>query len=107
MPVDVNCCTQADQNVAERVGFEPTVVLPTHAFQECALNHSAIYPTVFPPAPNRMVIRQWTLIFHEFAPGASSFGTVMAGGVPRTARPACDRPRAPRWPKRKAPQKNG
>src|ERR1700733_5349409 len=30
--------------VAERVGFEPTVVLPTHAFQACALNHSAISP---------------------------------------------------------------
>ena len=68
-------------NVAERVGFEPTVVLPTHAFQACALNHSAISPTVFPPAPNRMVIRQWTLIFHEFAPGASSFGTVMERGA--------------------------
>jgi len=39
-----------------------------------------------------MVIRQWTLIFHEFAPGASSFGTVMAGGVPRTALPEGDRP---------------
>jgi hypothetical protein len=31
---------------AERVGFEPTVVLPTHAFQACALNHSAISPTI-------------------------------------------------------------
>ena len=82
--------------VAERVGFEPTVVLPTHAFQACALNHSAISPTVFPPAPNRMVIRQWTLIFHEFAPGASSFGKVMEGGVPRTALPKCDRPRSQR-----------
>src|ERR1700722_16764011 len=30
--------------MAERVGFEPTVVLPTHAFQACALNHSAISP---------------------------------------------------------------
>src|SRR5882672_1454698 len=30
--------------LAERVGFEPTVVLPTHAFQACALNHSAISP---------------------------------------------------------------
>jgi hypothetical protein len=28
------------------VGFEPTVVLPTHAFQACALNHSAISPTI-------------------------------------------------------------
>ena len=32
--------------LAERVGFEPTVVLPTHAFQACALNHSAISPTI-------------------------------------------------------------
>jgi hypothetical protein len=30
--------------VAERVRFELTVVLPTHAFQACALNHSAISP---------------------------------------------------------------
>ena len=30
--------------LAEREGFEPTVVLPTHAFQACALNHSAISP---------------------------------------------------------------
>jgi hypothetical protein len=30
--------------VAEREGFEPPVVLPTHAFQACALNHSAISP---------------------------------------------------------------
>jgi hypothetical protein len=30
-----------------------------------------------------MVIRQWTLIFHEFAPGASSFGIVTEeGGLP-------------------------
>jgi hypothetical protein len=105
MPVDVNCSTQADQNVAERVGFEPTVVLPTHAFQACALNHSAISPTVFSPAPNRMVIRQWTLIFHEFAPGASSFGAVAEGMVPRTALPACDRPRSQRCPNVKAREK--
>ena len=32
------------QEVAEREGFEPPVVLPTHAFQACALNHSAISP---------------------------------------------------------------
>ncbi len=32
--------------LAEREGFEPTVVLPTHAFQACALNHSAISPHV-------------------------------------------------------------
>lgn len=31
--------------VAERGGFEPPVVLPTHAFQACALNHSATSPT--------------------------------------------------------------
>jgi hypothetical protein len=30
--------------MAERGGFEPSVVLPTHAFQACALNHSAISP---------------------------------------------------------------
>jgi hypothetical protein len=87
------------------VGFEPTVVLPTHAFQACALNHSAISPTVFPPAPNRMVIRQRTLIFHEFAPGASSFGTTTKGGVPRTALPECDRPRSQRCPNVKAREK--
>ena len=33
-----------EKTMAERVGFEPTVVLPTHAFQACALNHSAISP---------------------------------------------------------------
>ena len=38
--------------MAERVGFEPTVVLPTHAFQACALNHSAISPTVYLQALN-------------------------------------------------------
>jgi hypothetical protein len=36
--------------LAERVGFEPTVVLPTHAFQACALNHSAISPAVYSQA---------------------------------------------------------
>ena len=30
--------------MAERGGFEPPVVLPTHAFQACALNHSATSP---------------------------------------------------------------
>ena len=35
---------KSNKIVAERVGFEPTVVLPTHAFQACALNHSAISP---------------------------------------------------------------
>ncbi len=30
--------------LAERVGFEPTVGFPTHAFQACALSHSAISP---------------------------------------------------------------
>ena len=30
--------------MAERVRFELTVVLPTHAFQACAINHSAISP---------------------------------------------------------------
>ena len=30
--------------MAERVGFEPTVGCPTHAFQACALSHSAISP---------------------------------------------------------------
>jgi hypothetical protein len=44
---------EVDQNqVAERVGFEPTVVLPTHAFQACALNHSAISPAVYLQALN-------------------------------------------------------
>ena len=33
--------------MAERVRFELTVVLPTHAFQACALNHSAISPAAF------------------------------------------------------------
>jgi hypothetical protein len=32
------------KRLAERVRFELTVVLPTHAFQACALNHSAISP---------------------------------------------------------------
>ncbi len=32
------------EELAERVRFELTVVLPTHAFQACALNHSAISP---------------------------------------------------------------
>ena len=32
--------------LAERGGFEPPVgYKPTHAFQACALNHSAISPT--------------------------------------------------------------
>ncbi len=30
--------------MAEREGFEPSVGLATHAFQACALNHSAISP---------------------------------------------------------------
>ena len=30
--------------MAERVGFEPTVGCPTHAFQACALSRSAISP---------------------------------------------------------------
>ena len=29
------------RSMAERVGFEPTVGCPTHAFQACALSHSA------------------------------------------------------------------
>jgi hypothetical protein len=29
---------------AEREGFEPSFVLPKHAFQACALNHSATSP---------------------------------------------------------------
>jgi hypothetical protein len=33
-----------DQRLAERVGFEPTVPCGTHAFQACALSHSAISP---------------------------------------------------------------
>ena len=33
--------------LAERLGFEPRVgYKPTHAFQACALNHSAISPTI-------------------------------------------------------------
>ena len=47
----IPCVNQAglefEKKLAERVGFEPTVVLPTHAFQACALNHSAISPTVY------------------------------------------------------------
>jgi hypothetical protein len=31
-------------SMAERVGFEPTVPCGTHAFQACALSHSAISP---------------------------------------------------------------
>ena len=31
-------------HMAERVGFEPTVPCGTHAFQACALSHSAISP---------------------------------------------------------------
>ena len=35
--------------MAEREGFEPSVgYKPTHAFQACALNHSAISPGVHP-----------------------------------------------------------
>src|SRR6185369_2084046 len=37
--------------MAERVRFELTVVLPTHAFQACALNHSAISPPRLPMWP--------------------------------------------------------
>jgi hypothetical protein len=33
-----------DLSMAERVGFEPTVPCGTHAFQACALSHSAISP---------------------------------------------------------------
>lgn len=40
--------------VAERVRFELTVVLPTHAFQACALNHSAISPTSLISTGNRV-----------------------------------------------------
>ena len=40
-------------NLAERVGFEPTVGCPTHAFQACAFDRSAISPdwTVGPSVP--------------------------------------------------------
>jgi hypothetical protein len=34
--------------MAERVGFEPTVPCGTHAFQACALSHSAISPCARP-----------------------------------------------------------
>ena len=34
-------------DMAEREGFEPSVGLTTHAFQACALNHSAISPTAY------------------------------------------------------------
>ena len=30
--------------MADRVGFEPTIENSIHAFQACALNHSAISP---------------------------------------------------------------
>ena len=33
-----------DRCVAERVGFEPTVVSRTHAFQACSIDHSDISP---------------------------------------------------------------
>ena len=33
-------------NLAERVGFEPTVGCPTHAFQACAFDRSAISPEI-------------------------------------------------------------
>src|SRR5437870_3422593 len=46
-------------NVAERGGFEPPVGFkPTHAFQACALNHSAISPT-------------WPISVHNSLPDAS------------------------------------
>jgi hypothetical protein len=48
----------ADQ-MAERVGFEPTVPFSTHAFQACALSRSAISPDIGSvrnptPASNRL-----------------------------------------------------
>ena len=36
--------------MAERVGFEPTVGFPTHAFQASAFDHSATSPGVRPAA---------------------------------------------------------
>ncbi len=36
--------TNSRGRLAERVGFEPTVRFPAHAFQACALSHSAISP---------------------------------------------------------------
>ena len=37
--------------LAERTGFEPAVVLPTHAFQACALNRSTISPNALYAKP--------------------------------------------------------
>ncbi len=43
---------RATMKMAEREGFEPSVgYKPTHAFQACALNHSAISPVVYLQAP--------------------------------------------------------
>ena len=36
--------TVLDDTLAEKAGFEPAVRCRTHAFQACALNHSAISP---------------------------------------------------------------
>ena len=33
-----------NKKLAERVGFEPTILESIHTFQACALNHSAISP---------------------------------------------------------------
>ncbi len=44
---DIECQAKVSATrdlVAERVGFEPTVRCRTHAFQACALSHSAISP---------------------------------------------------------------
>ena len=40
----VNELRARHRELAERVGFEPTVPCGTHAFQACALSHSAISP---------------------------------------------------------------
>ena len=46
------------RQVAEREGFEPPVGCPTHAFQACALDHSATSPKLV--IPLSLAARPWS-----------------------------------------------
>src|SRR5205085_5316800 len=60
--------------LAERGRFElPVGYKPTHAFQACALNHSAISPQLSHPSPLGQGVRYQALIWATLLPGAMLF----------------------------------
>jgi hypothetical protein len=84
--------------LAEREGFEPTVVLPTHAFQACALNHSAISPPKdaknAPTAGSEATVLSLVTTV-EFTPPFGGFARLNATPSPAT-QPAGERKRIKR-----------